>query len=121
MKKNVTSLERLEEGLARSRAFIQKAIRYKNHTSLVKESFVPKTAIYRNPHAFHQLSMTHSDSVFFFSLSGLISQKYFFFASHCFTVFVSVVVTVNKSTKRTVFLRRLDPIFCVCATQRIKI
>ncbi|XP_047168964.1 probable glycosyltransferase At5g20260 isoform X1 [Vigna umbellata] len=54
MKKNVTSLERIEEGLARSRAFIQKAIRYKNHTSLLKENFVPKASIYRNPQAFHQ-------------------------------------------------------------------
>lgn len=52
--KNITSLKRIEEGLARSRALIKEAIRSKNYTTIMKESFVPKGPIYWNPHSFHQ-------------------------------------------------------------------
>lgn len=55
--KNMTSLEKIEEGLARARALIQQAIRSKKYTTTMKQSFVPKGSIYLNPHAFHQLSL----------------------------------------------------------------
>ncbi|XP_025630429.1 xylogalacturonan beta-1,3-xylosyltransferase isoform X2 [Arachis hypogaea] len=43
----ITSLERIEGGLARARASILEAIRSSNHTK-------PKGSIYLNPHAFHR-------------------------------------------------------------------
>ena len=49
-------IETMEEGLARARAAIRKAIRTRNYTSYKKESFVPRGSIYINPYAFHQLS-----------------------------------------------------------------
>ncbi|KAJ6354671.1 hypothetical protein OIU77_005304 [Salix suchowensis] len=49
-------IETMEEGLARARAAIRKAIRMRNYTSYKKESFVPRGSIYLNPYAFHQLS-----------------------------------------------------------------
>ncbi|XP_020237198.1 probable glycosyltransferase At5g20260 isoform X2 [Cajanus cajan] len=55
--KNRTSLEWIEQGLARSRAFIKEAIRSNNYSAASKESFVPKGSIYLNPHAFHQSHM----------------------------------------------------------------
>nr|XP_011457789.1 PREDICTED: probable glycosyltransferase At5g20260 isoform X2 [Fragaria vesca subsp. vesca] len=52
--KNKTSLERLEEGLAKARASILDAIRFKNYTSEREETFIPRGSIYKNPYAFHQ-------------------------------------------------------------------
>ncbi|KAF6158110.1 hypothetical protein GIB67_014904 [Kingdonia uniflora] len=49
-----TSLDRIEEGLARARAAIQEAVRSRNYTSPKDEDFVPRGSIYRNPYAFHQ-------------------------------------------------------------------
>lgn len=64
-RKNLTSLERIEDGLARARASIQEAIL---STTAVneKQSFVPKGDIYLNPHAFHQLSLQQLLSIFLF-------------------------------------------------------
>lgn len=53
----MTSLEKIEEDLAQTRALIQRAIRSKKSTTNMKQSFVPKGSIYLNPHAFHQLSL----------------------------------------------------------------
>ncbi|GAU11895.1 hypothetical protein TSUD_195180 [Trifolium subterraneum] len=53
-RKNVTSLERIEEGLAQARSMIHEAIRSKKYTITMKQSFVTKGSIYLNPHAFHQ-------------------------------------------------------------------
>ncbi|AES91620.1 probable glycosyltransferase At3g42180 isoform X4 [Medicago truncatula] len=50
----MTSLEKIEEDLAQTRALIQRAIRSKKSTTNMKQSFVPKGSIYLNPHAFHQ-------------------------------------------------------------------
>ncbi|KAK7388622.1 hypothetical protein VNO78_23444 [Psophocarpus tetragonolobus] len=52
--KNKTSLDKIEEGLARTRSVIQKTIRSKKYATPIKDSFVPKASIYWNPHAFHQ-------------------------------------------------------------------
>lgn len=52
--KKRSSLERVEEGLAKARAAIQEAIRSKNYTSHKKETFIPKGSVYWNSHAFHQ-------------------------------------------------------------------
>ncbi|CAK7345354.1 unnamed protein product [Dovyalis caffra] len=49
-----SSLERVEEGLAKAREAIQEAIRSKNYTSRKKETFIPKGSIYWNSYAFHQ-------------------------------------------------------------------
>ncbi|KAK9269779.1 hypothetical protein L1049_001557 [Liquidambar formosana] len=53
-KQKKSSLEKLEEDLARARVAIRKAIRSRNYTSEMEESFVPRGSIYRNPYAFHQ-------------------------------------------------------------------
>ncbi|CAI8610398.1 unnamed protein product [Vicia faba] len=53
-RKNKTSLDKIEEGLAQARASIHQAIRSKKYTSTIKQSFVPKGSIYLNPNAFHQ-------------------------------------------------------------------
>ncbi|KAK7330051.1 hypothetical protein VNO77_24236 [Canavalia gladiata] len=55
--KNMTSLERIEESLARARKLIQEAIRSHNYKTAMKKSFLPKASIYRNPHSFHQSHM----------------------------------------------------------------
>ncbi|KAF8400601.1 hypothetical protein HHK36_013900 [Tetracentron sinense] len=51
------SLKRIEEGLARARAAIRKAVRSRNYTSYKEETFIPRGSIYRNPYAFHQLRL----------------------------------------------------------------
>ncbi|CAB4288685.1 unnamed protein product [Prunus armeniaca] len=52
--KGRTSLEKIEEDLAKARAAILEAIRFKNYTSEKTETFVPRGTIYKNPYAFHQ-------------------------------------------------------------------
>ncbi|XP_030505809.1 probable glycosyltransferase At5g20260 [Cannabis sativa] len=52
--KNKSSVQRLEDGLARARAAIRKAILTKNYTSDREEIYIPRGPIYRNPYAFHQ-------------------------------------------------------------------
>ncbi|XXG52114.1 hypothetical protein AAC387_Pa03g0509 [Persea americana] len=52
--KKTSSSEKLEVGLARARASIQRAIVTRNYTSYKEESFVPRGSIYRNAYAFHQ-------------------------------------------------------------------
>ncbi|KAL2338419.1 hypothetical protein Fmac_012865 [Flemingia macrophylla] len=52
--KKLTSLEKIEGGLARARASIQESILSRNYTSTNTQYFVPKGSIYRNPHSFHQ-------------------------------------------------------------------
>lgn len=54
-----TSLERIEEDLAKARASILEAIQSKNYSSEKEESFIPRGSIYKNPYAFHQLSFTY--------------------------------------------------------------
>ncbi|XP_059277362.1 probable glycosyltransferase At5g20260 [Lycium ferocissimum] len=49
-----SSLQKVEEDLARARAAIWKAIRSKNYTSDKEERFIPNGSIYRNSYAFHQ-------------------------------------------------------------------
>ncbi|XP_004288781.1 PREDICTED: probable glycosyltransferase At5g20260-like [Fragaria vesca subsp. vesca] len=49
-----TSLERIEEDLAKARASILEAIQSKNYSSEKEESFIPRGSIYKNPYAFHQ-------------------------------------------------------------------
>ncbi|KAL6331556.1 hypothetical protein AAG906_011496 [Vitis piasezkii] len=50
----MSHLERIEEGLARARAAIRRAIRTRNYTSEKDEAFIPRGDVYRNPYAFHQ-------------------------------------------------------------------
>ncbi|KAG7555917.1 Exostosin-like [Arabidopsis suecica] len=45
---------RIEEGLAKSRAAIREAVRLKKFASDKEETFVPRGAVYRNAFAFHQ-------------------------------------------------------------------
>ncbi|XP_007204886.2 probable glycosyltransferase At3g42180 [Prunus persica] len=52
--KGRTSLEKIEEDLAKARAAILEAIRFKKYTSEKTETFVPRGTIYKNPYAFHQ-------------------------------------------------------------------
>ncbi|KAK7330052.1 hypothetical protein VNO77_24237 [Canavalia gladiata] len=54
IKRKLTNLEKIEEGLAQARASIKEAILSRNYTSAKREVFVPKGSIYWNPHAFHQ-------------------------------------------------------------------
>ncbi|KAI3864144.1 hypothetical protein MKW98_031736 [Papaver atlanticum] len=49
-----TSLERIEDDLARARAAIRKAARTRNYTSNKVEDFIPRGPTYRNSYAFHQ-------------------------------------------------------------------
>ncbi|KAM1360820.1 probable glycosyltransferase At5g20260 [Malus sylvestris] len=52
--KGKTSLDRIEEDLAKARAAILEAIQYKKYTSQKIETFIPRGTIYKNPYAFHQ-------------------------------------------------------------------
>ncbi|KAL4319772.1 hypothetical protein GQ457_18G003710 [Hibiscus cannabinus] len=54
--KKKSNPERIEEDLARARASILKAVRFRNSTSETEDIFVPKGSIYRNAYAFYQLS-----------------------------------------------------------------
>ncbi|KAA8522975.1 hypothetical protein F0562_009398 [Nyssa sinensis] len=49
-----SSLERIEEDLARARAAIHKAVRSQKYSSDKEESFIPRGSLYRNSFAFHQ-------------------------------------------------------------------
>lgn len=57
---NKTSLERIEEDLAQARAAIREAIQSRNYKSERTETFIPRGSIYKNPYAFHQLSIANS-------------------------------------------------------------
>ncbi|KAK7388625.1 hypothetical protein VNO78_23447 [Psophocarpus tetragonolobus] len=52
--KKFSTLEKIEEGLARARLSILESVLSRNYTASRTEFFVPKGSIYRNPHAFHQ-------------------------------------------------------------------
>ncbi|XP_023635868.1 probable glycosyltransferase At5g20260 isoform X2 [Capsella rubella] len=54
--KEKTKKNRIEEGLAKSRAAIREAVRLKKFASDIKveETFIPRGAVYRNAYAFHQ-------------------------------------------------------------------
>lgn len=56
-KQKKSPIEILEEGLAKARAAIRSASRFRRSTSnrSTSESYVPKGSVYRNPYAFHQL------------------------------------------------------------------
>ncbi|KAH0970270.1 hypothetical protein GBA52_022426 [Prunus armeniaca] len=56
---NKTSLERIEEDLAQARAAIREAIQSRNYKSERTETFIPRGSIYKNPYAFHQLSIAN--------------------------------------------------------------
>ncbi|KAL9398493.1 hypothetical protein Peur_007454 [Populus x canadensis] len=49
-----TGFERIEDGLARARDAILRAIRSRNSSSYKKGSYIPRGLIYRNQYAFHQ-------------------------------------------------------------------
>lgn len=61
-KKKKNSLNRIEEDLAHARAAILEAVRSRNYTSQQKEDFIPRGAVYRNPYAFHQLSLIYYEN-----------------------------------------------------------
>jgi len=83
-----TSFDVVEEGLAKARASIREAILYRNHSNSGKqEHFIPKGSIYRNPHAFHQLSSKDFD---IFSSSLLIIKVLSYGHSYSFIVFFDV-------------------------------
>ncbi|KAL5722093.1 xylogalacturonan beta-1,3-xylosyltransferase [Ranunculus cassubicifolius] len=52
--REMTSLDRIENGLAQARAAIREAVRTRNYTSPKYETFIPRGPVYRNPYAFHQ-------------------------------------------------------------------
>ncbi|KAL5853528.1 hypothetical protein ACOSQ3_008646 [Xanthoceras sorbifolium] len=52
--KKKSSVDKIEEDLAKARAAIRKAVRSKNYVSEKEETFIPKGSIYRNSYAFHQ-------------------------------------------------------------------
>ena len=52
----MSHVERIEEGLARAREAIRRAIQRRNYSSEKEETFIPRGDVYRNPYAFHQLS-----------------------------------------------------------------
>ncbi|KAJ6699832.1 EXOSTOSIN HEPARAN SULFATE GLYCOSYLTRANSFERASE -RELATED [Salix purpurea] len=52
-----TGFESIEDGLARARDAILRAIRSRNSSSYKKGSYIPRGVIYRNQDAFHQLSL----------------------------------------------------------------
>ncbi|KAG6769312.1 hypothetical protein POTOM_024936 [Populus tomentosa] len=54
-----TGFERIEDGLARARDAILRAIRSRNSSSYKKGSYIPRGVIYRNQYAFHQLSLEY--------------------------------------------------------------
>ncbi|KAK8660916.1 hypothetical protein V6N13_051822 [Hibiscus sabdariffa] len=58
--KKKSNPERIEEDLARARASILKAVRFRNSTSETEDIFVPKGSIYRNAYAFYQ---SHAEMV----------------------------------------------------------
>ncbi|XVE53596.1 hypothetical protein DITRI_Ditri03aG0015000 [Diplodiscus trichospermus] len=49
-----SKIEILEEGLARARAAIRAASRFRRSTSNRTDGYVPRGSVYRNPYAFHQ-------------------------------------------------------------------
>ncbi|XP_021861107.2 probable glycosyltransferase At5g20260 isoform X2 [Spinacia oleracea] len=53
-KNNQSSLEKIEDGLARARSSIQEATRTRSCKSEEEEIFVPRGPVYRNPYAFQQ-------------------------------------------------------------------
>ncbi|KAK1551289.1 hypothetical protein Q3G72_033420 [Acer saccharum] len=71
-KNKKSSLERIEDDLARARAAIQEAVRLRNYSSNKEdgvlppnqphpvESYIPRGPVYRNAYAFHQLSFASS-------------------------------------------------------------
>lgn len=52
--KKRTDFERIEEGLAKARAAIYRAIRTQNSSSYKEGSYIPRGSMYRNQYAFHQ-------------------------------------------------------------------
>ncbi|OUZ99840.1 Exostosin-like [Macleaya cordata] len=48
-----SSLEKIEEGLAKAREAIRQAVRSRNYSS-DGQDFIPRGIVYRNPYAFHQ-------------------------------------------------------------------
>ncbi|KAL6331256.1 hypothetical protein AAG906_009684 [Vitis piasezkii] len=55
-REKMSHVERIEEGLARARGAIRRAIQRRNYTLEKEETFIPRGDVYRNPYAFHQLS-----------------------------------------------------------------
>ncbi|XP_031261396.1 probable glycosyltransferase At5g20260 [Pistacia vera] len=53
-KRKRSSLERLEDDLARARAAIYEAIRSHNYSSTKPQTYIPRGDVYRNAYAFHQ-------------------------------------------------------------------
>jgi xylogalacturonan beta-1,3-xylosyltransferase len=65
-----SSLKIIEVGLAKARAAIREAIRSRRCMSQKEETFIPRGSIYRNPYAFHQLSLKDSQvALLLFTLS----------------------------------------------------